>query len=695
MKMKRRDFLGLAAKLAAVSTVPAVLSACGGSGSSSSTAISSTSSIDQSLASVNEQQLALEGTHNESTAYNDELANGTSNEAVASSTAAKSSASSLSNASSAQQAHAINAFFSSRTPDYSNSALLSRGAHYLLPSDVSGEEVDASAFWQAQTAAHDSAYTQYLNQITKLKAAARLFDSQIDSSDAANKTAASSKSTAMVISRLEPAAADEINSLQSAISAILSNGLSPSVLDLIISALNSVYEYLIGNITDTLQRWAFNIAANLAIDTMLQELAAVTIEDLDFSDKEATMLSLAKISVASLAIVGATKIQEVDDSTPDIEQELIELLVSSSNLSGKMSSVWLALMNQIMGGTFTKMNASLETAIAAENDTSINWQVDQVELAATMRENSGLLAILSMVVKALFSVYQDQALVSDAEVNTQSFTGNSTAEQYSVLFASEKNTDDQVLTSFTSQNLDNFINALAGFFADNSGTETDTESSFKTLASATQTAVTSSQGTAAIESDVVSFAEKLADFAFSFTSDTASEANSFASELANLAYQFTMDIENDAFEFAMQGMEYGYLFASRGEEVGVMADRILWMAVQIGVMADRIGEMADRILYTEQMIVYTEILILDFGVLIYGTIKQIVNLILTGLALILDREWYTPSSEDAVLDFIDGNVSAMLDNMQEYALATLEQQRALRQLTLDALDTINFSDSAA
>lgn len=684
MKMKRRDFLGLAAKLAAVSTVPAVLSACGGGAGSSSTSSSSGASIDKSLAAVDKQQASIDSTHNESSDYNNEIANGQENSS-AKSGASKTGASS----SSIDEANAIRDFFASRTPDYSNSALLSRGAHYLLPESGSEEEgLSPTEFWQNQVNAHQTAYTQYLNQITKLKAAARLFDHE-NKTSAKDKTG-TSKTTAMAVSRLEPAAQDNINSLQSAISELLSEGLTAGVLDLITTALQAVYEYIVDNITD----WTFKILANLAIDTMLQDMSKLLIEDIDFSDKEATMMSLAKISVASLAIVGATKIQEVDESSPSVENDLIEILVSSSSITGRMSSVWLALMNQTMDNTFTKMNAGLASGIAAENDNTVDWETDKKELSDTLKSNSGLMAILSLVVKALFSVYQDQALVDGAVRNEQSFSTDSTAQQYSILFADEKNSNDQALTGFTSSNLANFIEALATLFADGSETETEQEAQFKNLASVTQKSVSSTEGSAEVEGDAVAFAEELADYAYQFTADTESDANDFATALANLAYQFTMDIENDAFEFAMQGMEYGYLFASRGEEVGVMADRILWMAVQIGVMADRIGEMADRILYTEQLIVYTEILILDFGVLIYGTIKQIVNLILTSLALILDREWYVNQSEDAVLDFIDNNVSTMLSNMQEYALATLEQQRALRQLTLDALDTINFSESA-
>ena len=123
-----------------------------------------------------------------------------------------------------------------------------------------------------------------------------------------------------------------------------------------------------------------------------------------------------------------------------------------------------------------------------------------------------------------------------------------------------------------------------------------------------------------------------------------------------------------------------------------MADRILWMAVQIGVMADRIGEMADRIVYTEQLIVYTEILILDFGILIYGFGTQISNTMLMGLALIFDREWYTPESNSIVLDSINSNIAVMLANMNEYSLAVLEHQNDLRDSTLEALDPLPYAE---
>ncbi len=197
--------------------------------------------------------------------------------------------------------------------------------------------------------------------------------------------------------------------------------------------------------------------------------------------------------------------------------------------------------------------------------------------------------------------------------------------------------------------------------------------------------------TATTESQAYAFAATVANPDYSITTNTTTQASNFATHLADLAYEFVMKIEDDAYTFAMKGMEYGYLFASKGEEVGLMADRILWMAVQIGAMADRIGEMADRIVYTEQLIVYTETLILDFGMLIYGTTKQISNFLLMGMAIIFDREWYSQNqqSEDPVLNVISDTTERMLRNMKEYESQVLANQVKLREATLKALDWID------
>jgi len=53
------------------------------------------------------------------------------------------------------------------------------------------------------------------------------------------------------------------------------------------------------------------------------------------------------------------------------------------------------------------------------------------------------------------------------------------------------------------------------------------------------------------------------------------------------------------------------------------------------------------------------------------------------MALILDREWYDGESR-LVLDAITGNI-VILENMNIYSLAVLDNQSDLRQLTLDSL----------
>ena len=683
MKLKRRDFLGLAVKLTVTATIPSVLVACGGGGGGSEAAtapgLSTPSSIDSELASVSSQQASIDSTNNDLNTEQSQITN--SGSATSAPGSIKSTA--------AVSPTTMYDFFSTRTPDYNNPALLSSGAHYLVTDSTAG-----TAFWQGQIDAHQRAYSQYEHQLVKLKAALRLFDSKIDSSEATSSTASTAKikSTAMAVQILEPAEFDLVGALTSAISSILAGDLKDAAFSLLTAALEAVYSYLQGMVAGS-SKYALSLLAQFAIDDLLEGLATKSIANLDFSDKEAIMLSLGKISVASIAIIGANKIQDVESTvTSDEENSLIEALLSTGDLASKMSMVWLGLINQLMGETFNTMNSSLTKAVAAETDSSIDLVSDKAALVTDLQNNSTMLATLSLMVKSLFSVFATQATDSYTDSDNIGFTSGSTAEQFSILFASEQNADDESLTGFTSTNIDAFTSMFSSLFT--STTKTDDYTALATSAQASvSTSALNTAATASVESDAFSFASQLAEFAYDFTSQTESDAVEFATHLADLAYQFTMDIEEDAFQFAMQGMEYGYLFASRGEEVGVMADRILWMAVQIGVMADRIGEMADRIVYTEQLIVYTEVLILDFGILIYGVVKQITNLILTGMALILDREWYSQDSEDIILQTISGNVSTMLSNMQEYSLAVLDNQVALRAATLDALDTVNFAST--
>ena len=281
---------------------------------------------------------------------------------------------------------------------------------------------------------------------------------------------------------------------------------------------------------------------------------------------------------------------------------------------------------------------SVSTLVSNVNGNS-NYTLTDVDnaLIASLKQQSYVLGVLGLVMQALVYMYSSNTdatpLGSDAQSNVNIVA----------------NPD----TNFTS-----YINGVI------SGTTTNT--------------------------DIASVITALFSALNSSATSPTSTPSGFVTDMATMAYNFTMKIENDAYSFTTLGMTYGYLFASQGESVGLMADRILFMSVQIGQMADRIGEMADRIVYTEQLIVYTEMLIQNFGLMMYGGMGTISNTMLTGLAIIFDRQWYTPTStaNDPIVASITATTSQMLTNMQQYEMAVLANQNTLRQTTLGALNWI-------
>ena len=198
------------------------------------------------------------------------------------------------------------------------------------------------------------------------------------------------------------------------------------------------------------------------------------------------------------------------------------------------------------------------------------------------------------------------------------------------------------------------------------------------------------------------FAQDSRSDAFHFTQDTRNDAYNFASNTSNLAFDFAMKTEDDAYKFASQlasdayhfasdGMNYGYMFASQGEELGPMANRVLWMASQIGLMSDRIGEMSDRIVHTEHLIINMSVMILNFGLLIDGTIKTLTEAGLGAIGMVFDKE-NIPKLESSSqhLDLIGKNIELILKQQHEYDLKVLENQVELREVTTRALDKIKL-----
>jgi hypothetical protein len=184
--------------------------------------------------------------------------------------------------------------------------------------------------------------------------------------------------------------------------------------------------------------------------------------------------------------------------------------------------------------------------------------------------------------------------------------------------------------------------------------------------------------------------------------ESATSWQQFAKEGMELAAQFANHGMDLGFTFAYHGMDLGYEFASKGEAVGPMANRILFMSVQIGVMADRIGEMSDRILfmadkigefgdkilYESQLIVYTEQLIFNESVLIENTVKTLSDALLDLAALIVGNDKYfeykmaVVGQTKDVHERIYDNMNLMLRNMHEFSLAMLKKEEGDREREL-------------
>ncbi len=707
--MNRRDFLGLSTKLTASLALPASLVGCGGgSGDAADLAPNAaTSSIDSNLATTS----ALQSDADSTSADLDQSLNDTlvaSPVAAAPASLIKATTSSVSrpqlteeqanNLTEEEKNSYLVDFFQKSTskPMYTPVTPLD-GETYLTSHYL--ENAGSGTLWENAVSAQQLAYKQYTHQYTKLVATMRLFDAENYSATDAQAASARTVTPRAVVQasardllNATPKSLDLLDILNGLITSVVS-GVYGLIFDSIGSALQEIYSVLLELIgSDQLQGLAYSFLVTASVDDMLQALIEANTENLNFENRTEVTLSLAKISIAAVALLSLTKMNGLEDAeASSIDTEFMTAYVSSTNVISNVSLMWLGLSDNIMTDVLGGLQANASAAIDIENDGAdygLEVLPDSSELIATLKTNSTLLALVSLAIKSVFSVMESEtADIVTGDSLTSAFTADSAADIFKILFTSEPSVADEVLA--TALDADSFTVPLAATVSSLTESVTGDAEFVATVDDWSSDPISERlvivDAGLAVEEDAYDFALELANFAYEFTMQTEGDAVEFATHLADLAYQFTMDIETDAYNFAMQGMEYGYLFASRGEEVGIMADRILWMAVQIGIMADRIGEMADRIVYTEQLIVYTEILILDFGLLIYGTIKQITNLILTGMALILDREWYTPESEDLVLNAISSNVNVMIENMQEYALAVLDNQGTLRELTMDSL----------
>lgn len=626
--MKRREFLRYS--VAAAVTIPGIisLSGCGGGGGGGSTP-ASLNSADTQVSLISSEQSKNDALHTESSSSSNSLLTQSSTQAGAMLTSA--------------------ALLTQPSDLFSK---FQKNELKLKPAS-DGIYFDSSTLWKNYLDSHTLAYEQSRAQLDKLKASLRLYGYK---QKTGVQSGAIQASVALTGNSVVDGMLTELNTI---IVNVLKGDITAAAMDalrLSFEAVNLGLKTLLTN--DLAKKFAYTTLMYLGIEKVMKYVQEKSTSSLSFTTNTDVMVSIAKLTVAVISALSIASIEKLNTasntqasatttSLSTEEQQQLNAFLQASSLQSQMiltlTELTKNVMNSVSNATQAKVNA---LAAITASDTSYVLSDEDHALIASLKQQSLILGALGLVMKVLLNFYQ--AGLSGVNVSD---TLQADAETFAFLFSDT----DNVQNPITQFSLSQLLSDLAAL-------------NFAPLSSVTPTTPTASSG---------------------FASDTAALAANFTTHMADLAYQFTMKIEDDAYTFAMKGMEYGYLFASRGEEVGLMADRILWMAVQIGVMADRIGEMADRIVYTEQLIVYTEMLILDFGLLIYGGMKQISNVMLMGMAIVFDRQWYAnATTTDPILTIISTMTKQMLTNMQEYELAVIANQKTLRETTMKALDWI-------
>jgi hypothetical protein len=661
--MQRRKFLRCSV-IAAIS-IPGFLSfwGCsgGGGGGDSTAPATSLSTTDQQVVAISNAQALNDASHDGISSTSTDLLIGTAVSAAPALTGLMRSAP-ITNE---QPTYPLFAAYAASSNANTNAA-----DEYFQISD-----------WNTKLENHELAYKQVNAQITKLKASMRLYG---------YKQSTTTQTSVQQSAALEAPAASstQIPSYISALTAAFESFKPFSITVVALTTLTALITAIYNTLKNNSTSYAILTLAFNAIENILKWVQAKSLSTITFTTNTDIALSISKMAVASISLLGIVGLENLKSPvnaapsraaalTVDEQAELTAFLEGTklqSQLILTLTSFVDGIMQNIVDSTQSRADA-LSTAVDINGVYTLT-DADTI-LIASLKKQSFILAAVGLVMKVLVDFYHAGLSSTTSQVQLEG-----DAQTYSALFGNPISAFDTIFAGFTSSN-------FTTLFSDNT-IISQLLADWQTLNPNIELTSTADalEATANAEEDAVGFASLMAQLSYQFSSDTTTQAYNFATNMSELAYQFTMKIEDDAYTFAMQGMEYGYLFASRGEEVGLMADRILWMAVQIGQMADRIGEMADRIVYTEQLIVYTEMLILDFGLLIYGGMKQITNLMLMGMAIIFDREWYTPSESDPIVNVISSMTTQMLSDMHVYQLAVLENQNTLRETTLGALNWI-------
>lgn len=637
---KRRSFLKLSALTALAMQTPFLFTGCGGGGGGSGGGSSaSATGLDAQLAAISAQQAQNDTLHQQSSNSSATTVGATqpypSQTAVALATPEPTYSPTL-----------FTAFAASTLKLNINPLNQTSGSittTYPLANDL---YLPQASVWSDYVSANKTAYDKATAQLNNLKMALTKYG---------QKTGVVAQSSTVVAQTSLTLTSVDTSSLTTAINAFKALNLSTVTIDVFAVAVNGLI-LAIDAVVFLIQALMTNnavsgnaaaVVAFNAIEGILKWIESNSVNALNNVNLTTTggiIAGIAKISVVALSALSIANLQKIQNTVTTSSQTSVASVTTDQQqilaflAANQVQSQLILTLSTWVQNIMTNNVNSVSTLVSNVNgDPSYTLTTADTALIASLKQQSTVLSVLGLVMQALVYMYSSNTdatqLGSDAQSNVNIVA----------------NPD----TNFTS-----YINGVI------SGTTTNT--------------------------DIASVITALFSALNSSATSPTSTPSGFVTDMATMAYNFTMKIENDAYNFATLGMTYGYLFASQGESVGLMADRILFMSVQIGQMADRIGEMADRIVYTEQLIVYTEMLIQNFGLMMYGGMGTISNTMLTGLAIIFDRQWYTPTStaNDPIVASITATTSQMLTNMQQYEMAVLANQNTLRQTTLGALNWI-------
>ena len=637
---KRRSFLKLSALTALAMQTPFLFTGCGGGGGGSGGGSSaSATGLDAQLAAISAQQAQNDTLHQQSSNSSATTVGATqpypSQTAVALATPEPTYSPTL-----------FTAFAASTLKLNINPLNQTSGSittTYPLANDL---YLPQASVWSEYVSANKTAYDKATAQLNNLKMALTKYG---------QKTGVVAQSSTVVAQTSLTLTSVDTSSLTTAINAFKALNLSTVTIDVfavavdgLILAIDAVVFLIQALMTNNaVSGNAAAVVAFNAIEGILKWIESNSVNALTNVNLTTTggiIAGIAKISVVALSALSIANLQKIQNTVTTSSQTSVASVTTDQQqilaflAANQVQSQLILTLSTWVQNIMTNNVNSVSTLVSNVNgDPSYTLTTADTALIASLKQQSTVLSVLGLVMQALVYMYSSNTdatqLGSDAQSNVNIVA----------------NPD----TNFTS-----YINGVI------SGTTTNT--------------------------DIASVITALFSALNSSATSPTSTPSGFVTDMATMAYNFTMKIENDAYNFATLGMTYGYLFASQGESVGLMADRILFMSVQIGQMADRIGEMADRIVYTEQLIVYTEMLIQNFGLMMYGGMGTISNTMLTGLAIIFDRQWYTPTStaNDPIVASITATTSQMLTNMQQYEMAVLANQNTLRQTTLGALNWI-------